>query len=207
MRKKRGLIRERIIRILLNNPSGDLTKYRVAKLADAAYSWVHDFLKNLESNSLIKKTSVANHQGLFSLWREFQIIPEKREYMIQDPFKILKSNALKYALTTYVGENLMQKYLIPSRVDFYIDPKDKAKWHDILSNSGLVGKGNVRVLIGDTHVFYNMFEREGLNTVSIPQLIVDLLREGGPCGEAAEMLIEKEEERFALDNEKSLSQL
>jgi hypothetical protein len=31
----------------------------------------------------------------------------------------------------------------------------------------------------------------GLSIVSIPQLIVDLSREGGPCQEAAEMLMEK----------------
>lgn len=193
MPERRGFVRERIVRILLNNPSGNLTKYRVAKLAEAAYSWVHDFLKALENNGLIKKTRVVNYQEIISLWRDFQITPDKKEYMVQNPLEILKSAKLKYALTTYAAENLVQKYLFPSRIDFYIDPKDKAKWHGILSQQGLVGKGNTRVLIGDTHVFYNLSEKEGLKTVSIPQLIVDLLGEGGPCAEAAEMLIEKEE--------------
>jgi hypothetical protein len=32
---------------------------------------------------------------------------------------------------------------------------------------------------------------DGFTTVSIPQLIVDLLDEGGPCEEAAENLIQK----------------
>jgi len=194
MPEKRGFVRERIVRILLNNPSGDLTKYRIAKLAEAAYSWVHDFLKELENNGLIKKTRVVKYQEIISLWKAFQITPDKKEYMVQNPLEVIKSAKLKYALTTYAAENLVQKYLFPSRVDFYIDPKDKTKWHKILSQQGLVGKGNTRVLIGDIHVFYNMSEKEGFKTVSIPQLVVDLLREGGPCAEAAEMLIKKEEE-------------
>ena len=196
MPEKRGLVRERIIRILLNSPSGNLTKYRIAKLAEASYSWVYDFLNELENNNLIKNTRVLNYSELVLLWKKFQIVPNKREYMIKNPFEILKSTKLKYALTTYVAENLVQKYLFPSRIDFYIDPKDKIKWHNILSQEGLVGKGNTRVLIGDTHVFYNLSEKEGLKTVSIPQLIVDLLLERGPCAEAAEMLIEKEEEKI-----------
>ncbi len=195
MPEKRGLVRERIIRVLLNTPGGNLTKYRVAKLAKAAYSWVHDFLKDLENKGLIKNTRV-NYRELVSLWRAFRIVPNKKEYMVKNPLEILKSTKLKYALTTYAAENLVQKYLFPSRIDFYIDPKDKVKWHNILSQEGLVGKGNTRMLIGDTHVFYNLSEKEGLKTVSIPQLILDLLLEGGPCAEAAEMLIEKEEEQI-----------
>lgn len=193
MPKKRGLVKERIIRILLNNPSGNLTKYRVAKLAEAAYSWVHDFFKEMENNGLVKKDRVVSYRKLASLWREFQIVPDKKEYMVKNPLELLKFAKLKYALTTYAAENLVQRYLFPSRVDFYIDPKDRVKWHTVLSQEGLVGKGNTRVLIGDAHVFYNLSEKEGLKTVSIPQLVVDLLREGGPCAEAAEMLIEKEE--------------
>ncbi len=195
MPKKRGLVRERIFRTLLNNPSGDLTKYRVAKSAEAAYPWAHECLKDLENKGLVKKTKVVNFKNLVLLWRDLQTIPEKREYMVKNPLELLKSAEMEYALTTYAAENLMQKYLFPSRVDFYIDPKDKARWHDILSRKGLVGKGNTRVLIGDPHVFHNSSEYEGLKTVSIPQLAVDLLMEGGPCVEAAEMLIEKKEGR------------
>ncbi len=196
MPKKRGFVKERIIRILLDNPGGNLTKYRVAKLADAAYSWTHDFLKRLEDRDLITKTRVINYRELVSLWRTLRIAPDKKEYMIQNPLELLKSSKLKYALTTYVAENLTQKYLFPSRVDFYIDPQDKVKWHNILSYEGLVGKGNTRVLIGDPHVFYNLAEKEEFKTVSIPQLVMDLLMEGGPCAEASEMLIEKAEEQF-----------
>lgn len=57
----------------------------VAKLAEAAYSWVHDFLKELENNGVVKKTRVVNYRELVSLWREFQIVPDKKEYMIKKP--------------------------------------------------------------------------------------------------------------------------
>jgi hypothetical protein len=52
------------------------------------------------------------------------------------------------------------------------------------------------VLVGDTQVFYGASERSGLKIVSNPQLIVDLLTEGGVCMEAAEMLMEKEAKKF-----------
>ena len=56
---------------------------------------------------------------------------------------------------------------------------------------GLVGKGNIRLLQADNHVFYSSFERHGLKIVSLPQLILDLFEEGSVCVEAAEKLLEK----------------
>ncbi|MGQ9552395.1 MAG: hypothetical protein ACUVUE_08220 [Candidatus Bathycorpusculaceae bacterium] len=50
------------------------------------------------------------------------------------------------------------------------------------------------MLIADSHVFYGSFKRQGLTIVCIPQLIVDLLEEGGVCTEAAEKLLEKVEQ-------------
>jgi hypothetical protein len=94
-------------------------------------------------------------------------------------------------LTTYQAENLVQNYLFPSRVDIYIKESDWEQWHDILSKKGLVGKGNVRLILSDEHVFYNSFEKDGLKVVSMPQLIIDLMNEGGVCVEAAELLIKR----------------
>ena len=54
-----------------------------------------------------------------------------------------------------------------------------------------MGKGNLRLLMDDEHVFYGSFEQKGLKVVSLPQLIVDLFDEGGVCVEAAEMLLKK----------------
>jgi hypothetical protein len=60
----------------------------------------------------------------------------------------------------------------------------------------IVGKGNLRVLIADSYIFYGVFKRQGLTVVCIPQLIADLLEEGGVCTEAAEKLLEKMEQPY-----------
>jgi hypothetical protein len=69
-----------------------------------------------------------------------------------------------------------------------------------LTVEGLVGKGNLRLLIADEHVFYGAFKRQSLMVVSIPQLIVDLLEEGGVCIEAAEKLINKVDQHAISTN-------
>ena len=193
---KRGYVRERIIRTLLNNPDGSLTKYKVAKLAESSYPWTHAFLRDMERRGAVENTRVTDFRKLVLLLRKFRVAPEKMEYMVQNPLGLLRSAKMEYALTTYAAENLTQRYLFPSRIDFYIDHKDRDEWHGVLSREGLVGKGNTRVLIGDTCVLCNSFEKDGLKVVSAPQLMVDLLEEGGPCVEAAGMLMEKEEDQL-----------
>ena len=81
--------------------------------------------------------------------------------------------------------------MFQSRIDVYIEEEDWKQWHDIILKKGLVGKGNMRLLLADEHVFYKSFEKNGLNIVSMPQLIIDLMIEGGVCVEAAELLIKK----------------
>jgi hypothetical protein len=53
---------------------------------------------------------------------------------------------------------------------------------------------SLRILIADNQVFFGSFKRQKLNVVCIPQLIVDLFQEGGVCIEAAEKLLQKEEQ-------------
>jgi hypothetical protein len=112
--------------------------------------------------------------------------------MIRDPLELIRRTEFRYALTTYQAENLVQHYLFPSRTDLYVPPEEWMKWHDmIVAAGGLVGKGNFRLLFGDNHVFYKAFKRNELTVVSLPQLLVDLITEGGPCLEAAQLLLEK----------------
>lgn len=192
---KRGQVKERILRVLLNNQKEQkLTKYRIVKLAKANISWVIEFLRKLEEHDLVKGTRVKDYRGLITMWKNIRIEPDVREYMVRDILDLLRKTNMKYALTTYAAENLVQKHLFPSRTDFYIQPKDLSKWHNILSEKGLVGKGNVRTLMTDEHVFYNSFVKDDLMVVSIPQMIVDLMSEGLVAAEAADMLIEKEKE-------------
>lgn len=195
---KRGEVSERILRVLLNHHKEKLTKYRITKVAKANISWVIEFLRKLERQGLVEGTWVKDYRGLLTMWKSIRNDPDSREYAVRDVLDLLKKTDMKYALTTYSAENLIQKYLFPSRTDFYILQKDEKKWHKMLSEKGLVGKGNVRILMTDEHVFYNSLVREGLITVSVPQLIVDLMAEGTAAAEAAEMLIEKEEKNGYL---------
>lgn len=189
--KRRGRIRERIIRVLLNDPDGTLTMYKVAKKAECSFSWVHEFLGKLEAMGLVDRTEVRDYAGLVDYWRNVKMKPERKEYMHRNPLDLLKRTKLRYALTTYQAENIVQHYLFPSRIDLYIRKRDEEQWHELIAGEGLVGKGNLRLLMADHHIFYGSFERVGLKVVSIPQLIVDLFDEGGVCVEAAEKLLER----------------
>jgi hypothetical protein len=189
--KQRGKIRERIIRVLLNEPKGTLTMYAISKKAKCSFPWVHEFLGKLDIMRLVDNTKVADYSGLVNYWRDVKTKADKKEYMHKDPLSLLKRTKLQYALTTYQAETLVQHYLFPSRTDFYIMEKDVEYWHKLITAEGLVGKGNVRLLIADDHVFYGSFEKSRLKIVSFPQLIVDLFDEGGVCIAAAEKLLEK----------------
>lgn len=187
----RGKISERILRVLLNDPNGVLTIYGIAKKAEASYSWTYDFLQKLQGMHLVENTRVKDYNALFKLWFEIRKKPKKRDYQIRDALSLLKDTNMKYALTTYQAENLVNKYLFPSRIDLYIYKKDWDKWQKFLLDKGLVGGGNFRLLIDDDHIFYKSFNKDKFNIVSIPQLIVDLYIEGGVASEAADMLLEK----------------
>ena len=189
----RTRIKGRIARILLNTPDGSLTKYRVAKLAGCGYPWTHTVLKRLEADGIVKGTRVEEIGALFSWWRRWQPASRYRGYMVRESLDVLRNSGLEYVLTTYVAENKMQNYLFPSRTDIYIRHEDKERWHSLLVRNGLVGRGNVRVLYGDEHVFYNKAHIDGLALVSVPQMVLDLYAEGGVCTEAAEMLVARME--------------
>ena len=98
---------------------------------------------------------------------------------------------LRYALTTYQAENVQQGFLFPSTTDFYVAEEEIPDWLAVIEEKGMLGGGKTRLRATDGHVFYNEQTVDGMTTVSTPQLIVDLLAEGGPCEEAAEKLIEK----------------
>jgi len=189
--KRRGILRERIIRVLLTEPEGALTKYQLAKKAECSFPWTLELLGKLDTSGLVKGTKVTNYTGLVKCWLQVKSKPEKKEYMHKNPISLIKKTKLPYALTTYQAENLVQRFLFPSRTDLYIRTEDMEKWHNLLTKEGLFGKGNIRLLNADSHVFYGSFKRLYLTVVCIPQLIVDLFEEGGVCTEAAEKLLEK----------------
>lgn len=187
----RGDKRERILRVLLNS-KGALSKNEISKRAQCTRQWVIQFLRELQKESLVRETEVIESRKLIEYWTKISRKPKKyRSYMVKDPLRLLKKTKLDYALTTYQAENIVQHFLFPSRVDICIKEKDLGKWHSLMIKNGLYGKGNIRTIISDAHVMYGKRKINNLFVVSLPQLIIDLVNEGGPCQEAAEMLIER----------------
>ncbi len=187
----RGQKRERILRVLLVEPQL-LSKNELSKRAECTRQWVILFLRKIEKKKLVKDTKVIDKKKLLKYWLKIHKKPKKyREYMVKEPLRVLKKSKLKYALTTYSAENLLQRYLFPSRTDIYIKKEDLQTWHSLLTKEGLYGKGNIRIIVAEEHVLYGKRKLNGLFVVSLPQLIIDLFTEGGPAEEAAEMLLIK----------------
>ncbi len=187
----RGAKRERIIRVLLNEPDGSLTKYRVSKLSETSIGWTMEYLKELETSKFIRATKVLKKEKLLDHWFSITQKPKHYDFFVQSPKEFLRGVKLDYALTTYMAENLLNHYLFPSRVDLYIMEEDLLKWKDKISQNGLVGKGNLRLLIYDEHSMYKKKKIDGLWVASVPQVMIDLRLEGGVCQEAYDMMVEK----------------
>ena len=187
----RGNKRERIIRVMLSE-SSQLSKNEISKRAGCTRQWVIQFLRELTKKRYLDNTYIKDRKGLLRYWSTIYNKPKKfREYMVKSPLILLKKAGLEYAMTTYQAENIIQHHLFPSRIDLYVKEDDMQKWHSIMTKNGLYGKGNVRIIVEDEHVMYNKRKLDGLFVVSLPQLIIDLIAEGGPCEEAAEMLMKK----------------
>jgi len=187
----RGDKQERILRVMLSE-NKPLSKNELAKRANVTRQWVILFLRKIEKIKLVKGTKIINSIKLIKYWLSISKKTKRyKEYMIKDPISLLKKINLDYALTTYQAENIIQRYLFPSRTDVYIIRKDLEKWHSILKKQGLYGKGNFRIIIKDENVMYGKRKVNSVFIVCLPQLIIDLFKEGGSCEEAANMLLEK----------------
>lgn len=200
--RERGFKKERIIRVLLNQSRSNqgskedkqISKYRVAKLAEVSEPWCLEYTGRLEDRGLLSYTEVKKPRELYEEWKEIRIDPNQVSVSFQQPMNFLlqikEKEGLDYALTSYRAESLIQGFLFPSKTDFYIHPDQIERWEEVVKERGMVGGGNTRIRVTDKHVFYNQSVHENHPIVSVPQVIVDLLEEGGPCEEAAAKLID-----------------
>lgn len=142
--------------------------------------------------NLIKKTRVIDVIGLFNHWISIRIPPHYAEYHVQkDPLELIKNTTHPYALTTYQADKILHGYLFPTRTDLYVLKENVDDWHHTFLSNGLVGSGNTRILISDPHIIKNSFKKQDFSLVSKPQLISDLLMEGGVAVDAANLLIKR----------------
>lgn len=113
--------------------------------------------------------------------------------------------------TTYYAENTYGRHLFPRRMDVYF-PADltyqaasqvedgRFEWRVrrlVLEAGGQLGGRNLRLipapyrLVRDERA-YRPFEGKDIPVAPLPQVIVDLIQEGGSAGEAADLLMERE---------------
>ncbi len=189
--RERGFKKERLHRVLLNHATDDLSTYEVAKRADVSQSWGYDYIDQLEAAGLVDDTRVVDPTALYEHWREIRIQPNDLSVSLQQPRDQIQETECEYAFTTYEAENIHQGFLFVSETAVYVNPDDIEQWLRFIEEQGLIGGGNTEFRVTDEHVFYNAQTIDGVRTVSIPQLIVDLLDEDGPAVEAAHRLIER----------------
>jgi len=187
--RERGFKKERLHRVLLNHPDGELSRYELTQRANVSNGWAYEYFEQLESEGYIHNATVQEPEGLYHHWLETRIKPNAVRVPFQQPLNEIRDANLDYALTTYEAEQVHQGFLFSSSTDLYVREDDIPKWLAIIEENGLTGGGNTEFRATDEHVFYNTHTVGDVTTVSIPQQIVDLLDEDGPAAEAATRLI------------------
>lgn len=189
--RERGFKKERLHRVLLNHAAGEMSCYAVANDADVSTSWTYDYLDQLEHDGLVEDTSVLDSAALYDRWVETRIEPNSVRVSLQQPLETVREAGLDYALTTDEAEQVHQGFLFASTTALYVREEDINDWLSVIEQKGFVGGGNTELRATDEHVFYNTQTVDEVTTVSIPQLIVDLLDEDGPAVEAANRLLKQ----------------
>ncbi len=182
---------DRVYRVLLSRKMKDPTWYRIAKEAGVSYSWAFRILKGLEAGRLIDDQKILRPKEVFMQWVKRKDTRLYRDYNIQNPSEVLRGSGMSYALTGRFAESLVGHYVFPRSYELYIHRSDAVKWHGMLTEHGLVGSGNMQLLMTDEHVFFETDEVDGWPVVSSQQLIADLYRIGAECAEAADLLVSR----------------
>ena len=197
---------KKLLALLLDTNYIPKSKYALAKEAGCTPTWVIKFLKRLENKKIVKGLKVKNAKALFELFHKKR--PKKqiyKTYSINNASKLIesiKSSGMDYAFTTYVAENILQKYLFSHRIDIYVKKENFEAWHEKMNKIGLYGGGNLRVIVSEYGELFNKKQFNDKNKrnepwiVNMPQLISDLFAEGGPAKEAGEMMLKKLEKRI-----------
>jgi DNA-binding Lrp family transcriptional regulator len=189
--RTRGFKKERLHRVLLNHAGGERSRYEIAKEADVSSSWAYEYLEQLAEEGIVEDAVVVDPPALYERWRETRIEPNAVQVSLQQPLDRIREAGLDYALTTDEAEQVHQGFLFPSTTVLYVREADIEEWLDLVAEEGFVGGGNTELRATDEHVFYNAHTVGDVTTVSVQQLIVDLLDEDGPAAEAANRLLSR----------------
>ena len=189
----RGVKSVRMIKLLLEHPDGSLTRYGLAKSSETSQPYGVKMIQKLEAKELVAGTRVLDMERLARYGVELLPHPVLVVEMYHaEPLEFLKRYSKKYALTTYFAENRLTHHLFPFRCDVYVTMPELEKLTAHIKKEGLLGAGNMRFMIpADDRVIKESQNIRGVHVVSIGQLMMDLVKEGGVCMEAFEMLVER----------------
>lgn len=191
--ERRNIKNVRIIKRLLERPDGSWTKYALAKQSGASQPFGVKVIRQLEEKGLVKGTRVTDMEGLARYGSGIGPGPLMVvEFYIPEPVEFLKKNTGEYAITTYFAENMVTHHLFPSRCDSYVTGQAFERLRMRVLEEGLVGGGNTRLMVPvDETVVDEAEVIRGVRTVTLGQLMLDLVREGGVCMEAFEMMVRR----------------
>ena len=184
--ERRNIKNVRIIKRLLEEPDGTLTKYRIAKDSGCTRQWVIQYLRKLERLDLVKGTEVKDVIGLARFGAKVSPGPVKVLSMFHSrPVEFMMKNVSRYAMTTYSAENLLTHHLFPTRYDAYLEMETLEDLYEKAFDEGWLGSGNLRLIVPlDPWVMDDVQVVNGVKIVGRGQLMIDLVREGGVAEEA-----------------------
>lgn len=206
--------RDRILRFLLasrakNVPASipaalPLTSlYQLAERTGVAFSWVHKVVRELQREGWVHtdgRIEVTDPSAVFAWWRENRTEPKAHGFHVADPLttaaRLLHEHQVPHATTTYYAENAYQGHLFPRRLDAYVREDALARARvAVVELGGQLGGTNFRLLTGDDAILDEVVPiGQGpaeLRYAPVPQVILDLLTEGGSAREAADLLIQR----------------
>ena len=191
--ERRYIKNVRIIRRLLERPDGSWTRYALAKDSGASQPFGVKVIQQLEKMGFVKGTRVTDMEGLARHGAD--IMPRPLlvvNFYIQEPVDFIRKHAGRYALTTYFAENQVTHHLFPTRCDAYVTGSALKGLKRAVMKDGLIGNGNTRLIVPvDEGIIDEARDIRGVCVVSLGQLMLDLVREGGVCMEAFELMVDR----------------
>lgn len=205
--------RDRILRHLLGSSALNVplpkaygrvqSAHELAKRTGVSRSWVYATIEDLSSHGWLRTVDSIeplNPRAIFAWWKANRTELKVHSFHVADPklaLAELQRRGVETAITTYYAENIMQGHLFPRRGDCYVRAADLQKARTILVEEidAQLGGTNLRLLVGDDGVLdEDVHIGEGnarVDYAPFPQVVLDLLTEGGSAAEAADMLIQK----------------
>lgn len=207
--------RDRILRYLLASCASERVSipapaglplpslYKLADRAGVAFSWVHKTVGELADRGWVHtdgRIEVTDPTAVFAWWRENRTVPKVHGFHVANvrttAAALFREHQIPHAITTYYAENAYQGHLFARRLDTYVRADDLERARAaLLELGGQLGGTTFRLLTGDDAILDEVvLVGKGpteLRYAPVPQVILDLMTEGGSAREAADLLLQR----------------